>query len=228
MEIAKRRQLGRFDTPRPMAQALAEWGIRSSTDKILEPSSGGAVFLRSSISRLTDLGSKKPASRLTACDIDASACYLAKKAGLSNSNVHLCDFLEGNETFKTKFDVILGNPPYVRRHRMSSADREKLEKLEFDGIKLNRKASLWAYFVLKSTLLLKPGGRLGFVLPEALLYSEYGKQVLSWLTQRFKSCSLVSIRERCFVGEGANERVVVALLEGAGLGPAEGTPWRLR
>ena len=223
MDIQTRRQLGRFDTPRPIAQALTEWAIQSSSDKILEPSSGGTVFLRSSISRLADLGCEKPAARIMACDIDPLACDLARKAGLPASKVRHCDFLDRSEIMKQRFDVVLGNPPYVRRHRISQADRIKLADLSFEGISLNRKASLWAYFVLKSSQLLRKSGRLAFVLPETLLYSDYGRQTLSWLETHFKHCNLISIRERCFVGEGANERVVLALLDGAHEGPAAGT-----
>ncbi len=57
------------------------------------------------------------------------------------------------------FDVVIGNPPYVRQEWFSK-DKAYLEQhyLAYDGV-----ADLYVYFYELGMKLLKPGGRLGFV-----------------------------------------------------------------
>jgi hypothetical protein len=130
----------------------------------------------------------------------------------------LCNFLNATPSAfgNTKFDVILGNPPYVRLHTMDAATREIARKALPASDLLGARASLWAYFPIHAFKMLAVGGRMGWILPEAILHVDYGKQILRWATQRFARCVAVSLRERCFVTDGAQERVVMLLLAGAG------------
>jgi adenine-specific DNA-methyltransferase len=216
---AERRKLGRFDSPRPLAQALADWAIQKVGDRILEPSSGGGVIVKSAISRLLEIGAKCPEKQIWACDIDQRA--LAETA--DNVRPHLPHLVLGNFLKLTRadfgnhaFDVILGNPPYVRLHTMDTDDRMAARKAVPPTCVLDAKASLWAYFPLHAFKVLTPGGRMGWILPETLLHAKYGREVLNWATQNFDKCIAVSLRERCFESEGAKERVVVLLLVGSG------------
>jgi len=216
---AERRKLGRFDSPRPLAQALADWAIQKVDDRILEPSSGGGVIVKSAISRLLEIGATQPAKQVWACDIDPRA--IAETA--ESNRPHAPHFVLGN--FLTRqldnlggctFDVILGNPPYVRLHTMETTDRVLVRKVVPSNCTLDAKASLWAYFPLHAFKFLSPGGRMGWILPETILHARYGREVLDWATKNFDKCIAVSLRERCFESEGAKERVVVLLLDGAG------------
>lgn len=82
---------------------------------------------------------------------------------------------------------------------------------------LDRRASLWAYFLIHSCRFLRSEGRLAFVLPEAVVHVDYARQLLRELARRFKRLEWISIRERCFLGSGADERVGVLLAEGWGI-----------
>jgi len=216
---AERRRLGRFDTPRPLAQALTDWAVRDGSETVLEPSCGGGVIVKSVIARLAELGSRKPSRQIWACDIDPRALAETRRNVAPNEpNLVLGDFLSSHESVfgGTKFSAIIGNPPYVRLHTMDAATRETARKaLPVPGL-LDAKASLWAYFPIHSFKFLAIGGRMGWILPETILHSEYGKQILRWATRNFDRCIAVSLRERCFLADGAKERVVVLLLGGAG------------
>lgn len=217
---SERRSLGRFDTPRPLAQALTDWAVRDGSDTVLEPSCGGGVIVKSVIARLAELGSRKPERQIWACDIDPRALSQTRRNIAPNEpNLVLGDFLSFPATSfgDTKFSAIIGNPPYVRLHTMDAATRETARKaLPVPGL-LDAKASLWAYFPIHSFKFLAKGGRMGWILPETILHSEYGKQILRWAAQNFHRCIAVSLRERCFLADGAKERVVVLLLAGAGV-----------
>src|SRR5258706_15715715 len=77
---SERRSLGRFDTPRPLAQALTDWAVRHGNETVLEPSCGGGVIVASILARLREFGSKKPSQQIWACDIDPRALAETKRA----------------------------------------------------------------------------------------------------------------------------------------------------
>lgn len=216
---SERKLLGRFDTPRPLAQALADWAIRDGQERVLEPSCGGGVIVKSIIARFEELGAEICPARIFACDVDSRALSETRKAVAPHSpELVLRNFLTcSSSTFQNEeFGVVLGNPPYVRLHTMSKEMRDVARRSLPPEAELNAKASLWAYFPIYAFQFLALGGRMGWILPETLLHSEYGKQILTWAAARFERCVAVSLREHCFLVDGAKERVVILLLEGAG------------
>lgn len=64
------------------------------------------------------------------------------------------------------FDAILGNPPYVRPHKLAAADKAAL-RTHYTAFKA--KADLYACFMQRAADLLRPGGRLGLVLARGWL-----------------------------------------------------------
>jgi len=69
------------------------------------------------------------------------------------------------------FDVVLGNPPYVRQEWIAK-DKPFLEQhyKAYDGV-----ADLYVYFYELGMKLLKPGGRLGFVVTNKWMRAGYGE-----------------------------------------------------
>ncbi len=68
------------------------------------------------------------------------------------------------------------------------------------GVILTGLASSWAAFTVHSALFLKPGGRLGLVLPAELLSVNYAAEVRRFLLERFAAVDLVMFTERIFPG----------------------------
>ena len=213
-----RRKLGRYDTPERLSKAIVGWAIRCSSDRVLEPSSGSGVFVQNALDRLKALGSPEPRNQVWACDIDPKAWKQTTQNGrLHHSHVWRADFLTlVNLTGirGRKFSSIVGNPPYVSLHRMSLPQRLRarsaIDRLEAS---LDFKASLWAYFVLVATCALQEDGRLAMILPEAVLHADYARKLLRIISRRFGSCTLLSVRERFFLNDGAGERVVILLVD---------------
>ncbi|GGC97902.1 hypothetical protein GCM10011512_26060 [Tersicoccus solisilvae] len=79
-------------------------------------------------------------------------------------------------------------------------------------------ASSWAAFTVHAALFLRPGGRLGLVLPAELLSVNYAAGVRQFLMERFRRVDLVMFTERVF--PGVLEEVVLLLAEGYDEGPA--------
>jgi adenine-specific DNA-methyltransferase len=216
---SRRRRLGRYDTPRPLSQAIADWAVRAIDDVALEPSSGAGVFVQSFAHRLIQLGRTQPNRQLWACDIDVKACEQTEhNCNLSSRHIWNEDFLSIVNTDGIngmKFNCVAGNPPYISLHRMPLAQRQRaLKAVERLKLSVGGRASLWAYFLETSIHVLKIDGRAAFILPESVLHAEYALSTVRSFAKFFQRCALVSIRERCFISDGAEERVVVVLADG--------------
>ncbi|SFF48279.1 Eco57I restriction-modification methylase domain-containing protein [Thermoflexibacter ruber] len=71
------------------------------------------------------------------------------------------------------FDLIVGNPPYVRQELLSEAHKKYYEKRYssvYSGV-----ADLYVYFYAKGLELLKEGGTLGFITPNKWFKTKYGE-----------------------------------------------------
>jgi methylase of polypeptide subunit release factors len=99
------------------------------------------------------------------------------------------DFLVENNQFK--YDIIIGNPPFVRHEDIGSDNTPNYKKdlidkflMETDPqIVIDKKSDLYIYFCLKSLKLLKKTGVLGFLTSNAWLEVKYGKTLQNYLIQ---------------------------------------------
>ena len=218
-----RKRLGIYYTPSGAARILCEWAIRSGSDRVLEPSFGACGFLEAAADRLREVNAGSPLDQLYGCDIDEEAFtkYLDPKLGRgveSGRYLHR-DFLSvrPGDFNGGAFDAVVGNPPYVSYHTMDEAQRAAAEKALADaGLRISPKASLWAYFLLASTMFIRPGGRMAWILPSSFLYAEYAALVRDHLSQCFDRCLVVQLGQRLFLSEGTEEATIVVLAEGYG------------
>lgn len=196
---------------------MAEWAIRSSDDLVLEPSCGEAVFLLAAGERLRAMrGCAPKPGQLGGVELhEASAAQgevELRRAGLPASVV-AGDFF--HFTPRACYDAVIGNPPYVRYQSFTGAARTQSRSAALaQGVRLTRLASSWAAFTVHAALFLRPGGRLGLVLPAELLSVNYASEVRAFLMRRFARVRLVLFEERVF--QDVQEEVVLLLAEGEG------------
>lgn len=86
------------------------------------------------------------------------------------------------------FDVIIGNPPYVRQERIKKY-KAYFEK-EFQNVYAGT-ADLFVYFFEKSMHLLKNGGYFGFIVSNKFIKSGYGMNLRKYIQNNFKIISLI-------------------------------------
>lgn len=80
---------------------------------------------------------------------------------------------------KGGFDIIVGNPPYVRQETIKDFSKYLSETYRsFSG-----KADLYVYFYEKGTFLLKKGGFIGYISSSKFFEANYGKNLLAYLTE---------------------------------------------
>lgn len=216
-----RKARGAFFTPPEVACYICDWAIRSSEDRIYEPSCGEADFLLAAGARLRSLGAQRiDGTALQGAELHSVSAEEAladlSDAGMT-ADIQVADFFDV-ELPDGSFDAVVGNPPYVRYQAFHGEARAKAQRASLRaGVRLSGLASSWAAFTVRSAQLVKPGGRLGLVLPAELLSTNYAGPVRRFLAERFGSVRLIMFDERVF--PGVLTEVVLLLAEGKG--PAE-------
>ena len=219
--ILTQKELGAYYTPKDLTEALSKWAIRSPHEQVLEPSFGGCGFLQSAVNRLSELGCDLPHAFLYGCDIDPRAFdYLSEKLNALEAINHRFlhkDFLQvkPEDFLAHSFSSIIGNPPYISLHNLSLDQKKSVEYWRENNpeLKLSKRASLWAYFLLHSLSFLQQNGRMAWVLPGSFLNADYGKQLNQLLLRKFGHISAFILGERAFLNEGTEERTIVLLCD---------------
>lgn len=212
----RRRALGIYYTPPEAAKVLARWAIRHPEETVLEPSFGGCAMLSAAVSIFNSLGNAHPSKQLYGYDVDTTAFVHLAEIGIDNLDGHFkkLDFLRSSAD-NLRVDAVLANPPFVSYHRLDDNQRKLTEQLRQQYMPhLPKKASLWAYFLLHSISFLRAGGRMAFVLPNAIGNADYARPLLTFFQQRFSQVELIHVSERLFIQAGADERISLLFLSG--------------
>ncbi|MFW2176481.1 MULTISPECIES: Eco57I restriction-modification methylase domain-containing protein [unclassified Moraxella] len=198
---------GGFYTPEPIATFILKWGINGSSDyEILEPSCGDGVFLE----QLKENSHKFKS--VTAIEFDAVEAEKATKITLNNKTVINTDFhLYCNQTTE-KFDLVVGNPPYIRyQYFQEEQQNEAIQVFHRAKLKYSKLTNAWVSFVVGSSLLLKEKGKIGFVIPAELLQVSYAQQLREFLAHFYNKINIISFEKLVF--PDIQQEVVLLLCE---------------
>jgi len=176
---------GAYFTPSGVAGALVAWAVRSPSDRLLDPSCGDGQFL--SIHR----GS-------VGVEQNPHAAQVARSAA-SGAEVHAGDFFAWASQTHERFDCAAGNPPFIRYQSFRGEMRRRaFEVCARAGAQFTGLASSWAPFLVATAALLKPGGRLAFVVPAEIGHAPYAAPLLEYLVGAFATVHIIAVREKLF------------------------------
>ena len=112
------------------------------------------------------------------------------------------------------FDVVVGNPPYVRQESMrEKPDRKPPAALGTEGVVLSRRSDYSTYFFLHSLGRLRTGGMLGFITADGWMHDGYGKNLQHILLEKCRLDTLVKMPPNVF---DADVTTVVSIMERGG------------
>jgi adenine-specific DNA methylase len=112
-----------------------------------------------------------------------------------------------------RFDVVVGNPPFVRYQNFPEPSRSlAMAMMEQQGLRPNKLTNTWVPFVVAASMRVRPGGRLAMVVPAELLQVSYAGQLRMFLADQFRRIEIVACNEMFF--DGAEQEVVLLLAEG--------------
>ena len=198
---------GAYYTPPAIASFILHWGINGGHDAdILEPSCGDGVFLEC----MRD--ENMLFNTVTAVEYEATEADKARALGLHDSEVINQDFHRFCLDTEKRFDLVVGNPPFIR-YQYYDANQQKLADKIFKNAKLKRTklTNAWVTFVVGCTQLLRDNGKMGFVIPSELLMVKYAQQLRKYLAKTFNKINIISFENLVF--EEIQQEVVLLLCE---------------
>lgn len=181
-------------------------GDRWPPQRVLDPSCGDGAILAAATRR------GLPCEAVCGRDNDPSAIAVAQ-AALPGAALEVVDLFASRSG--GRFDAVVGNPPYVRGDRLTSATKERIaECLGGDYAR----GDLAAAALLRSVSFLCDGGRLGFVVSAALLEADYAAPLWMALAKLGAVREIIAApAERWFAEAAVNTIIVV--FERGGSGP---------
>ena len=146
---------GAYYTPLQLADAMVELFASQNISTILEPSCGDGVFLDA----LNNANLLEKIEKLTAVEIEPDEAKKVKDRYSEFNQVKVCaeDFFDfyNRVLGKEEFDLILGNPPYIRYQYLNESQREMQSNiLTSHGMKSNKLINAWVAFIVACVQLL--------------------------------------------------------------------------
>lgn len=221
---------GGYYTPPQLTRWLVDWAVRKGSDRILEPSCGDGAFIDAAAVRLLELGASvsRAVQQLRGIEIipteaEKARTRLRPSLGIAaNKTVATSDFFSWAKDTTERFDVVIGNPPFIRYQAFPEPSRTlAMAAMVDEGLKPNKLTNIWVPFIVAAAAKLERGGRMALVIPAELLQVTYAGQLRRFLTDRFSRIDVVSCNQLFF--EGAEQEVVLVLAQGARAGRAGST-----
>jgi len=198
---------GGFYTPESIASFMLKWAFNGNNNlDILEPSCGDGVFLEE-IQK-----SNHKYNSVTAIELDEIEAEKSKAIDLKNATVINDEFHHFCINTKQKFDLVVGNPPYIR-YQYFDKEQQGYASDIFNraNLKYSKLTNAWVSFVVGSSLILKEEGKIAFVLPAEILQVSYAKPLREFLAHFYNKVNIVSFRELVF--PNIQQEVVLLLCE---------------
>jgi type I restriction enzyme M protein len=238
-----RGQEGQFFTPQNAIQLLVDLTDPQPGERIIDPACGAGGFLSATARRLIQRGAAASDAVTSVYGIDKDR-YLARLAStrlaflaFTEAQVSCADSLgwrtdDGSaipaERLMGEYDVVLTNPPFGSRIVAATATvQKKFElghrwKLDPKSEAFTKLESLQSavppqvLFIERSISLVRPGGRIGIVVPESLISGRSYRHVVAWIRDRADIRAVIGMPEALFKTSGkggTHTKTCLVLLE---------------
>jgi adenine-specific DNA-methyltransferase len=198
LKIRNKNKLGQYFTPDAICDFMLSLSSSPLDAAVLEPSSGAGAFL--------DALKRKGFSNVTGVEVDPD---LASHSSFEVINESFITF-NPNE----KFDLIIGNPPYIRWKDLEADQKDELKAHWMFGPILNSLSDYLLPFIALSIQHLKPGGELIFITPSFWLQTKHSENLRNFLDSHGAITHLVDFGEVTIFPKVATSLVVFRFVKG--------------
>ncbi|HQT91202.1 MAG TPA: N-6 DNA methylase [Candidatus Kryptobacter bacterium] len=176
---------GAFYTPDEVVNTLIRWAVRSEKDRLLDPACGDGRFVAA---HKNSVGVEQ--------DFESARVAMTRAPG---ALIHEGEFFFWAANTDERFDCAAGNPPFIRYQTFNGETRrEALSLCSLMGVKFSGLTSSWAPFLVATASLLRPGGRMAFVVPAEIGHAPYATPLIEYLVRKFRHVQVIAVREKMF------------------------------
>lgn len=223
-ESSEQKLRGAYYTPLPLAEMMVKlFSGNKQIKNVLEPSCGDGVFLDAMNN--TDIIDQF--DTITAIEIEDDEAIKVQNRYESKKNLRVInqDFFDYYEEYSDeKFDLILGNPPYIRYQYLEEEQRALLSDiLTSQGMKANKLINAWVGFMVACVNMLSNQGKIAFVIPAEILQVVYAEDLRLFLSNNLSKISIITFEELVFsdieqevvvfIGEKGEEEKGIRIIE---------------
>jgi len=221
-DLAYRKKLGQFFTPYSVACFMGQWltEIPAAEPRVLDPCAGLGVFERAICSTDPDFAAK---ARFTLWEKDRGLARdlssICKRLTIHHSVISK-DFVNEHD-WSAAYDAIIANPPYYKHHYIRNKEDVRAVISSNVGVPFSVQTNIYCWFLIKALALLKPGGRLAFIIPTEFLNANYGRKVKKYLLETGSLRHIISV---CYKSKTFDDAITTAcvLLAEKAVGPTSG------
>lgn len=183
---------GGYYTPSEIADFIIQWANPAPESSVLEPSCGDGSFLAA-------LRKNCRNADVLGVELDPDEAAKAEEIGYRIIKGDFFSYYDQNVEGKKTFDVIVGNPPFIRYQNFDEKYRTvAFELMKEHGFHPNRLTNIWLPFLLLSCEALGNEGKIGMVIPAELFQVDYAAEARKYLSSHFDRLTLVTFRKLVF------------------------------
>ncbi|MEN2993651.1 MAG: class I SAM-dependent methyltransferase [Bacteroidia bacterium] len=196
----ERDKVGFVETPRAIADLMVALSSAPLAARVLDTGCGRGVFL--------DALLRKGFSEVWGIEWDPELyTYCQRQYGAKVKLIH-GDFL--NWKTDERFDLIIGNPPYVHFNSLPESLRSAVSRLIGTA-----EGDIYYAFILRALSLLKEGGELIYIVPYSFFYNTHARSLRGALLRYGRLEVVIDLDEsRLFAGENP-ETIIFRFRRGA-------------
>ena len=122
------------------------------------------------------------------------------------------DFFDPEWMFQINdgFDIVIGNPPYVRQEKLKANNPNFKDLLKKHYDCFTGTADLYVYFYERSIKLLKPEGVFAFITSNKWYRANYGEKLRDWMNCNTHICSIIDFGDEAVFTAIAYPTIVIA------------------
>lgn len=206
---SKRKVAGQFSTPRELAIFLSTLTMKNKKSRVLDPCCGTGTIAKASydVKRVSGISSKESINQVWAGDKFRYPLQFAMLALTSPENMRQQINIYKGDVFNLlpeekilihdansnnilsvdcgKYDAIISNLPFVQQENLLELNSTAIEFINKTNTIFNGRSDLYAYIALKLDDILSERGRIGIIISNSWLGTEFGDKFFEELRKKY-------------------------------------------
>ncbi|MBX9182939.1 SAM-dependent DNA methyltransferase [Paeniclostridium sordellii] len=231
---SKRKVAGQFSTPRGLAIFLSVLTMKNKASRVIDPCCGTGTIAKASydVKRVSGISSKDAIQQVWAGDKFRYPLQFAMLALTSPENMGQQINLYKSDVFNLlpeskilihdvnsnnilsvkcgKYDSIISNLPFVQQEHLLELNSTALEFINKTNAIFNGRSDLYAYISLKLNDILSDQGRIGIIVSNSWLGTEFGDKFFDELNKKYNiECIITSGKGRWFKNADVVTNIII-------------------